>query len=80
MNYSPELKESILRRLLPPNSESVTKVAKEEGLPAQTLRTWLSKARKEGHPAPGRDTTTDEGSDHVGCSIRPWHYAFQQPS
>ncbi|MCR5546740.1 MAG: hypothetical protein K6F30_09740 [Lachnospiraceae bacterium] len=34
MNYSPELKDAILRRLLPLNSESVSKVAREEGHPA----------------------------------------------
>ena len=62
MNYSKELKESILRRLLPPNSESVSKVAKEEGLPEQTLRTWLKRARKEGHPAPGKASNTEEWS------------------
>ena len=32
MNYSPEYKEAILRRMLPPNNESITKIAKEEGL------------------------------------------------
>ena len=62
MYYSKELKESMLRRLLPPNSESVTKVSKEEGIPANTLRTWLNRARKEGHPAPGKDTSTDKWS------------------
>ncbi len=62
MNYSPELKEAILRRLLPPNSESVSKVAKEEGLSEQTVRNWLAKARKEGHPALGKDAVTDEWS------------------
>ena len=30
MEYSPELKEAMLRRLLPPNNESVTKVSREE--------------------------------------------------
>ena len=62
MNYSQELKESILRRLLPPNSESVTKVAREEGIADQTLRNWLKQAREEGHPAPGKDATTDDWS------------------
>ena len=62
MYYSKELKESMLRRLLPPNSESVNKVSKEEGIPPQTLRNWLNNARKEGHPAPGKDTITDEWS------------------
>ena len=62
MNYSPELKEAILRRLLPPNSESITKVSREEGISEQTLRNWRDKARREGHPAPGKDSTTDEWS------------------
>ncbi len=62
MNYSPELKEAILRRLLPPNSESVSKVSREEGISEQTIRNWLSKARKDGHPAPGKDVVTDEWS------------------
>lgn len=62
MNYSPELKESILRRLLPPQSESVSKVASEEGIPEQTLRNWMNKARQEGHPAPGKDSVTDDWS------------------
>ncbi len=60
MNYSKELKDSVLRRLLPPNSESVSKVAKEEGIPEQTIRAWLNKARKEGHPAPGKDSAADD--------------------
>ena len=38
MNYSPEFKEAMLRRMLPPNNESITKIAKEEGLSEQTLR------------------------------------------
>lgn len=27
MNYSPKYKEAILRRMLPPNNESITKIA-----------------------------------------------------
>lgn len=38
MVYSPELKEAMLRRLLPPNNESVTKIAREEGIPQGTLK------------------------------------------
>ena len=40
MNYSPELKESLLRRMLPPNNESISKIAREEGISEQTLRNW----------------------------------------
>ena len=30
MNYSPEFKEAMLRRMLPPNNESITKIAKKK--------------------------------------------------
>ena len=62
MNYSPELKEALLRRMLPPNNESISKIAKEEGLSEQTLRNWRDKARKDGYAAPGTDATADEWS------------------
>ena len=53
MNYSPELKESLLRRMLPPNNESISQIAKEEGISEQTLRNWRNKARAHGIVAPG---------------------------
>jgi len=59
MKYSPELKEAILKRILPPNNESITKVAKEEGLPEQTIRTWRDKARANGTPAPAKDNSDE---------------------
>ena len=62
MNYSPELKEALLRRMLPPNNESISKIAKEEGLSEQTLRNWRDKARKDGYAAPGTDSTPDDWS------------------
>ena len=62
MNYSPEYKESILKRILPPNNESITKIAREEGLSEQTLRNWRDKARKSGYAAPGTDASPDEWS------------------
>ncbi len=62
MNYSPELKESLLRRMLPPNNESITKIAREEGISEQTLRNWRDKSRADGMPAPGTDAQPDEWS------------------
>ena len=55
MGYSPELKEAMLRRLLPPNNESVTKVSREEGIPQQTLTRWKNEAKANGTPAPTCD-------------------------
>ena len=62
MNYSPELKESVLRRILPPNSESITKVAKETGLSEQTIRNWRDKARADENAAPGKEAVPDDWS------------------
>ena len=62
MNYSKEYKDAILRRMLPPNNESVTKIAKEEGLSEQTLRNWRDKARRDGYAAPGIDAVPDDWS------------------
>lgn len=49
MQYSKELKEAILRRVLPPNNEPVAKVAKESGLSEQTIRNWKNEAIKDGN-------------------------------
>ena len=55
MGYSPELKEAMLRRLLPPNNESVAKVSREEGISQQTLTRWKNEAKANGTPAPTGD-------------------------
>ena len=64
MNYSPELKEAMLRRMLPPNNESITKISKEEGISEQTLRNRRDSARANGTPAPGTDFQTSL-PDHI---------------
>lgn len=62
MNYSKEFKDAILRRMLPPNNESISKIASEEGLSEQSLRNWRDKARKQGYAAPRTDALSDEWS------------------
>lgn len=62
MNYSAEFKESIIRRMFPPNNEAISKIAREEGLSEQTLRNWRDKARAEGIAAPGNDSTSEKWS------------------
>ena len=47
MNYSPELKDALLRRMLPPNNESITKISREEGISEQTLRNWRDKPERK---------------------------------
>ena len=62
MNYSSELKEALLCRMLPPNNESITKISREEGISEQTLRNWRDKARVDGTAAPGTDAVPDDWS------------------
>lgn len=62
MNYSPEFKDAMLRRMLPPNNESITKISKEEGISEQTLRNWRDKARADGIAAPGTDAGSEDWS------------------
>ena len=62
MNYSKELKDALLRRMLPPNNESITKISKEEGISEQTLRNWRDKARRDGYAALGTDALPDDWS------------------
>lgn len=46
MRYSNTVKESVLRRILPPNNEKVKLVSEELGIPSSTITTWLYKARR----------------------------------
>lgn len=62
MNYSKELKDALLRRMLPPNNESIAKISKEEGVSEQTLRNWRDKARQDGSAAPGTYANSDDWS------------------
>ncbi len=41
MGYSRAVKVSILRRVLPPNNESISKVSEEMGLNDQRIRNWV---------------------------------------
>lgn len=51
--YSNELKESVLRRMLPPQSRSVAELARETGITEATLYSWRTRARKSGAVMPG---------------------------
>jgi hypothetical protein len=45
--YSKKLKESVFKRLAPPNAEKVPDLAKELNIPKNTLYTWRSKILKK---------------------------------
>jgi len=57
--YSVEEKERLVKRMLPPENYSVTKLSKETGIHKSTLATWKSKALNgESHRDCGRPKDT----------------------
>lgn len=46
--YSEEFKYSTIKRMMPPQSESVLSISKETGLSEATLHQWKKKARAKG--------------------------------
>ena len=69
VRYSNERKASILNKLLPPSNKSVAEVAKEEGVSAQTLYNWHSKAKESGLPVPGKTPTTEHWSADTKLAV-----------
>ena len=63
--YAEELKASIIARMLPPNNVSVPELARETGIPKDTLYTWRIKYRKSNgeataQPGPSGGLSSDE--------------------
>ena len=57
MKYSKERREAILKKMLPPESKSVSELAKETGICVATLYNWRRKAREEGRLLPDGDSS-----------------------
>ena len=55
MGYSPERKEAVLRKMMPPNNQSIASLAKEEGISDATLYNWRAQAREQGRLMPDSD-------------------------
>lgn len=59
MGYSLERKEAVLKKMLPPNKQSIAALAKEEGISDATLYNWRQQARNEGRLMPDSDSTPE---------------------
>jgi transposase len=51
--YTNEMKESILKRMMPPNNEPISKLSDETGITEATLYKWRKDARATGNATPG---------------------------
>ena len=57
MGYSLERKESVLKKMLPPNSISISQLSSQEGISIGTLYSWRNEARSKGRLMPDSDNT-----------------------
>lgn len=60
--YSKEFKESILKRLVPPDAEKIPALSKETGIPLSTLYTWRNRLRKD-NPTSNKKSTNWSSTD-----------------
>ncbi|MBX5339190.1 transposase, partial [Vibrio parahaemolyticus] len=67
--YSPERKEAILKKLLPPYPRSISEVAKEEGIPEATLYNWRKALREKGAAVPSKKTSPEQWSAQTKLAV-----------
>ena len=51
--YSKEIKESIIKRMMPPKNEAISQISGELGITEATLYKWRKEARAAGKATPG---------------------------
>lgn len=52
--YSKEFKEQIVRKMMPPNSQSISRISKDSGIASPTLYAWRNQYRSEGYVVPAK--------------------------
>ena len=52
--YSNEFKEQIVRKMMPPNSQSVAQISRDTGIAAPTLYAWRNQYRSQGYVVPAK--------------------------
>ena len=68
-HFSPERKASVLKKLLPPNNQSVSAVSKMEGISEATLYNWRTQAKQQGIAVPGSGKTSDNWSAEAKLAV-----------
>jgi len=58
--YSPEHRDALLKKLLPPFNMTVAELARQEGVSEQTLYNWRKHAKAEGAAVPGDKNRTED--------------------
>lgn len=67
--YSPERKEAVLKKLLPPYNLTVTEVSEQEGISKPTLYNWRKQVRLKGVPVPGPNISSETWSSEAKFAV-----------
>jgi len=67
--YSEEFKYSIMMRMMPPQNQSVSEIARETGLSEGTLHKWRNQARAKGLAVPGGEPEAERWNTQDKFSI-----------
>jgi transposase-like protein len=59
MKYSPERKEAVLKKMLPPHNRALSELAREEGISEATLYHGRKEARRQGRLLPDGDQSPE---------------------
>lgn len=57
--YSDELKEQVVRKMMPPHNRTVASISRESGISAPTLYAWKRQFQEQGHVIPKQAGTAD---------------------
>lgn len=58
--YSAELKEQIVKKMMPPNSQSVAAISRDTGISTPTLYAWKKKFQAQGFVVPKKPSKADQ--------------------
>lgn len=76
--YTEEMKESIVKRMMPPNNESVSQISEEVGITEPTLYKWRKEARLAGNPTPGIGQGSEQWSSEDKFLVVMETYAMNE--
>lgn len=60
--YSLEFKEQIVRKMMPPNAQSVAQIGRECGISTPTLYAWRNQYKAKGHVVPANSSNPEQWS------------------
>ena len=56
-SYSTDFKEQMVKKMMPPNRQTVAQISRETGVPYATLYTWKNQYQSKGFVVPAKNTS-----------------------